>query len=76
MMEGESPPRVTLTTPPSPPFPPSPPTAQNWLGTDDTKRDVVARVGDPPPHTGNVFRVSLFWLGREPFTLAGRVLIF
>ena len=23
---------------------PSPPTAQNWLGTDDTKRDVVARV--------------------------------
>ncbi|AJE48917.1 ABC transporter permease [Celeribacter indicus] len=23
---------------------PSPPTSQNWLGTDDTKRDVVARV--------------------------------
>lgn len=23
---------------------PSPPTAQNWLGTDDTKRDVTARV--------------------------------
>ncbi|WP_417243950.1 ABC transporter permease [Celeribacter sp.] len=23
---------------------PSPPTTQNWLGTDDTKRDVVARV--------------------------------
>lgn len=27
---------------------------------------LAARVGDPPPHTGQVFRVNLFWLGREP----------
>jgi len=33
-----------------------------------TKRgDLVARAGDPPPQTGNVMRVNLFWLGREPF---------
>lgn len=33
-----------------------------------TKRgDLAGRVGETAPHTGNVMRVNLFWLGREPF---------
>ena len=33
-----------------------------------TKRgDLVGRSGEKQPHTGNVMRVNLFWLGREPF---------
>ena len=33
-----------------------------------TKRgDLVVRAGEKPPQTGNVMRVNLFWLGREPF---------
>jgi len=29
--------------------------------------DLVARSGEKAPQTGNVMRVNLFWLGREPF---------
>ncbi|MCG8452192.1 MAG: GTP-binding protein [Spirochaetales bacterium] len=33
-----------------------------------TKRgDLVVRAGEKAPQTGNVLRVNLFWLGREPF---------
>ena len=29
--------------------------------------DLVAKAGEEAPRTGNVMRVNLFWLGREPF---------
>lgn len=29
--------------------------------------DLVVRSGETPPQSGNVMRVNLFWLGREPF---------
>lgn len=41
-----------------------------------TKRgELVCRSGEPAPHVGRKFRVSLFWLGQQPMTMDGAYLI-